>query len=184
MTEVLLRDRMAREIDALEPMPDLVPGTIRRGRSTRRRRRLAVGALVGAGAMGAAAVVVELAPGLFERTSQPSGIDDGTDVHRVSDAQYRDAIESTMSDLLPARYGDVVVREEIDSDGGDRFWTTGDVGVSFTFDVHGMPDDPAVTELVDCSIMDLGPAACREARFDGWLRSPRSATSRAPTTPR
>lgn len=170
MTDVLLRDRMAREIDAHEPMPDLVSGTIRRGRSTRRRRRLAVGALVGAGAMGATAVAVGVAPGMFERSSRPSGATEGnTEVHRVSDAGYREAIRSTFADLLPERYGDVVVREGADAEGGDRFWTTGDVGVSFTFDVDGMPDDPAVAELVDCTILGLGPTDCREARFDGWL---------------
>ena len=120
--------------------------------------------------MGATAAVAGLAPGLFERTSQPSGIDDGTGVHRVSDAQYREAIRSTMAELLPERYGDVVVRESADTEGGDRFWTAGEVGVSFSFDVDGMPDDPAaVTEVLGCTVMELGPTACRDTRFDGWL---------------
>lgn len=52
-----LRDRLARELDVLQPPPDLVPGALRAGSRVVRRRRLAAGSLFGALGVGAAIAV-------------------------------------------------------------------------------------------------------------------------------
>ncbi len=57
MTTDDLRDRLARELDILQPPPDLVPGALRAGSRVVRRRRLAAGSLLGALGVGAAIAV-------------------------------------------------------------------------------------------------------------------------------
>ncbi len=57
MTTDDLRDRLARELDVLQPPPDLVPGALRAGSRVVRRRRLAAGSLLGALGVGAAIAV-------------------------------------------------------------------------------------------------------------------------------
>ncbi|WP_109507252.1 hypothetical protein [Nocardioides speluncae] len=56
MTSKDLRYLMSTELDTLAPMPDLVPQVIRQGATQVRRRRLAVGGLVAAAAIGGVAV--------------------------------------------------------------------------------------------------------------------------------
>lgn len=56
MTSKDLRMLMSTELDTLAPMPDLVPQVIREGAAQVRRRRLAVGGLVAAAAIGGVAI--------------------------------------------------------------------------------------------------------------------------------
>lgn len=75
MTSKDLRTLMSTELDALAPMPDLVPQVIRQGATQVRRRRLAVGGLVAAAAIGGVAIA-PWASGRGGGTNQPAA--DGT----------------------------------------------------------------------------------------------------------
>jgi len=58
-----LRDRMAAEVDHLEPLPDLVPATVILGRGRLRRRRMGWGAALAAAAALVGTVAVGRGPG-------------------------------------------------------------------------------------------------------------------------
>lgn len=75
MTSNDLRTLMSTELDTLAPMPDLVPQVIRQGATQVRRRRLAVGGLVAAAAIGGLAIA-PWASGRGGGSNQPAA--DGT----------------------------------------------------------------------------------------------------------
>lgn len=75
MTSQDLRTLMSAELDTLAPMPDLVPQVIRQGATQVRRRRLAVGGLVAAAAIGGVAIA-PWASGRGGNSDQPAA--DGT----------------------------------------------------------------------------------------------------------
>lgn len=72
MTSNDLRALMSTELDSLAPMPDLVPQVIRKGATQVRRRRLAVGGLVAAAAIGGVAVAPWASGRSQESDSQPA----------------------------------------------------------------------------------------------------------------
>ncbi len=204
-----LRDRLARELDSLAPMPDVVPAAAWAG-SRRLRRRRAGGSVVAATAVVACALAIgNLRGGAEDRAGEPAS--SGGQAREASDpvalalrdgvvtqGEWVEAQRATFTDVLPTRFVDVALVERSGQPPSLKA-RVGDQDVEFHFGVQGFrgprdlqpgtggcaglrqvaADSPFRWDILDCAEGTTGPGITVLADSEWSVASDSQAGSHA-----
>lgn len=172
-----LRARLAAELDDLGPMPDLAPVAERAGSRILRRRRLAVGSVLGVAAVGGGSLATqggsERGGNMAETPSASPSVDPLAD-GRVTDDEWHETVRGTLESVLPERYGATSIAPE-DPNRAQTFTTSGgDPRLQLFVAVQGRPRGEGANDQVVSGCAALGEArpllSCAEAELaDGWF---------------
>lgn len=167
-----LRARLAAELDDLGPLPDLAHAAERAGSRILRRRRLAVGSVLGVAAVGGGSLASqggsEQGGHIADVPSASPSVDPMAD-GKVTTAEWHEAVRGTLETVLPARYGTTSTAPA--KRGWAQMFTTsgGDPRLQLRFSVQGgsgsradwgCEAQQAARPLLTCSDAALD---------DGWL---------------